>query len=119
MLRFNEFINDDISKLLDERKSSLKTAREKIYTATLDFSFNAAIHIEIGNEHSELIERVNKYQEDIINTKIAMLSMIDSKNFANIEFDYNPISELRLLAASKLREARLYKQASKKERLTL
>ncbi|HDQ6735348.1 TPA: AAA family ATPase [Escherichia coli O128:H2] len=117
MLRFNEFINDDISKLLDERKSSLKTAREKIYTATLDFSFNAAIHIEIGNEHSELIERVNKYQEDIINTKTAMLSMIDSKNFANIEFDYNPISELRLLAASKLREARLYKQASKKRKI--
>ncbi|HDT1120634.1 TPA: hypothetical protein QHT37_004411, partial [Enterobacter roggenkampii] len=84
MLRFNAFINDDISKLLDEKKNELEKAREKIFTATLDFSFNAAIHIEIGNEYNELIGRVNKYQEDIINAKTAMLSMIDSKSFDNI-----------------------------------
>ncbi|HDU2647845.1 TPA: AAA family ATPase [Yersinia enterocolitica] len=113
MLRFNDFINDDISKLLDERKSALKTARDKIYTATLDFSFNAAIHIEIGNDYSELIEKINKYQEDILIAKTGMLSMIDSKEFVSIEFYNNPISDLRHLAAIKLCEARLYKQASR------
>ncbi|HFY0604947.1 TPA: AAA family ATPase [Yersinia enterocolitica] len=117
MLRFNEFINDDISKLLDEKKSELKTARDKIYTANLDFNFNAALHIEIGSDYSKLIEKINKYQEDIFFAKTEMLSMIDRKEFLIIEFDYNPTSDLRYLAAIKLREARLYKQASKNKKI--
>lgn len=117
MLRFNEFVNDDISKILDERKTTLKIARDKIYTANLDFNFNTALHIEIGSEHSELIDKIKKYQDDILLVKIGMLSMIDRKEFLFVDFDYNPIFDLRKLAAIKLREARLYKQASKKKKI--
>lgn len=116
MLRFEQYIKDDVAKIANEKRANLDALRAKIENANLAFAMDKDLSGEISLLDADIVLAVTAFQASINDKKQWILDA-----FASHEWDTppdlsdSPYQAARTLAAQKLREARTFIKASDAE----
>ena len=113
LLKFEEYIKNDVAKTASEERLKANTARSKIEEANLNIGFDKSLSEELLLLDQELPNIVSVFQEKIESRRSWILEAFDSHEWDDVsELGGNPRKKLRDLSAWLLRKARTYNRAA-------
>jgi len=113
LLRFEQYIKDDVAKLAHEKRKNLDDIRKKIESADLTIAMDKDLSGEISLLDKTIVQSVTEFQTSLNTKKQWMIDALDTHEWDNAPaLSDNPRQQVRVLAANKLREARTFIKAS-------
>jgi len=119
--RFEQYIKNNISKVVSEERENLETARVKIHKADLSIGMDATIFSEIEKLDPSILSVSSAYHDSINNRRKAMLAALKVHDWTSIPpISESPRKAIRALAARQLRASRtFFKSADSKNKKIL
>ena len=119
LIRFEQYIKDDVARVANEKRGNLSSIRTKIENANLAIAIDKELSGEISLLDETVVQAVTEYQASINDKKHWMIDALDSHKWDDApDLTNNPRKAIRILAALKLREARTFIKASDAEHKT-
>jgi len=121
LIRFEQYIKEDVAKAADEERKKLEVAKGKVEKADLSIGMDAAIASEIEKLAPSLIAVATAYHESIEDRRKSMLVALGTHEWSVIPaITESPRKAIRILAARQLRATRtLLKSANPQKRKEL
>lgn len=116
LVRFEQYIKDDVAKIANEKRANLSSTLKKIQNADLALAMDRDLSGEISLIDESIVLAVTAFQTRINDKKQRMIDALASHIWNDPkELAGNPCQAVRMLAAQKLREARTFTKASDEE----
>lgn len=116
LIRFEQYIKDDVAKIANEKRDGLASIRKKLESINLDILLDKDLCDEINLHDNVLVQSIIDYQKSIDARKDWMLNALDSHNWKDVDvLAESPRLKVRGLAVQKLTEARTFIKASNPE----
>ena len=116
LLRFEQYIKDDVAKVANEKRKNLSDIRKKIENADLRIAMDKELSGEISLLDESIVQAIAVFQTSINDKKQWMIDALDNHKWDGApDLANNPRQAVRKLAAQKLREARTFIKASDAE----
>jgi len=113
LIRFEQYIKDDVAKVANEKRVNLSTIRKKIENSDLAIAMDKDLSDEITLLDNNIVLAIETFQTSINDKKQWMIDALASHEWDTpLDLSENPYQAVRKLAAKKLREARTFIKAS-------
>lgn len=117
LIRFEQYIKDDIGKTAEESRKKLNQARTKIVNASLEIGLSAPIKAEISSLDESLVPALEAFETSIDEVRTSMLAALETHDWDSVEkLADNPRGAVRKLASQQLLEARTLLRAADEEK---
>jgi len=116
LIRFEQYVKDDVAKVANEERRKLKIAKKKIERADLKFDDDAVLG-ELRQMNEALSEIIESFEKSLEVRKKAMLDCLTTNDWNGMpNLSEDPRAKIRTLAAQQLRTARTLARTADKEK---
>ncbi len=121
LMRFEEYIKNDVAKTANEARNKVDTAKGKIENADLEVRPEEALRDELNALDASIASAIEDYQTSLNQRRATMLQCLETPKWEEISATIKPPrTRVRQLAAQQLKEFRtLVRAADEKKRKEL
>ena len=117
LMRFEQYVKDDIAKTAQEKRKKLDAAKDSIRTADLGIGLDSSITEEIHLLDETLPPIATAFETSLGNRKKSIFTSLSSHDWSVItELTENPRKRIRSLAAGQLLESRIFARAANEDK---